>query len=139
MTALAPRNEAVGAYVLIVDLPRPLALDIPRFRGAILPAGRYAYCGSAYGSGGLAARIARHRRCDKPRRWHIDHLTAASRIGAVYEVPAGCECALMRQILTIPGAWVPLVGFGNSDCRTCPAHLAAVPANSAAARKAMRR
>lgn len=127
MTAGTPSAPTGGAYVLIVDLPRPLALDSPRFRGAVLPAGRYAYCGSAYGPGGLAARIARHRRPDKRQRWHIDRLTAAGRIVAVREVPGGAECALMAQVLRLPGARVPLAGFGSSDCRRCPAHLAALP------------
>lgn len=127
MTALPSGATGLGAYALTIDLPGPLALEIPRFRGACLPAGRYVYCGSAYGPGGLAARIARHRRPEKPRRWHIDHLTAAGRIGAVVSVPGGCECALVARLLALPGTTVPLTGFGNSDCRACPAHLAAVP------------
>jgi len=116
-----------GAYALIVDLPRPLVLAGSRFRGARLPAGRYAYCGSAYGPGGLAARLARHRRADNSRHWHVDFLTGGGRIVAVHTAPGGSECALMARILSMPGAHAPLAGFGSSDCRVCPAHLAAVP------------
>jgi len=130
-------GQSVGAYLLIVDLPRSLALDIPRFRGAVLAGGRYLYCGSAYGPGGLAARIAWHRRQDKPRRWHIDHLTGAGRIVDILEMPNNTECALMARLLAVPDTRVPLPGFGNSDCRTCPAHLVAVPLDGAALRLAV--
>jgi hypothetical protein len=33
----------------------------------------------------------------------------------------------MARVLRVPGAGVPLAGFGSSDCRRCPAHLAALP------------
>jgi len=32
------------------------------------------------------------------------------------------ECARNRRILSLPGAEVPVAGFGSSDCR-CAAHL----------------
>jgi Uri superfamily endonuclease len=91
-----------------------------------LPAGDYAYCGSAYGPGGIGARVARHLRTVKPVRWHIDRLTAASRIRAVGLLPGGGECDLVHQLLS-RGAEIPLPGFGSSDCRTCPAHLLQLP------------
>ncbi len=116
-----------GAYLLLVDLPAPLAVDLPGRPPARLAPGRYAYCGSAYGPGGLRARIARHLRPAKRAHWHIDRLTGAGRVVAVYGLPGGRECALFASLLATPGARVPLRGFGSSDCRTCPAHLAAVP------------
>jgi Uri superfamily endonuclease len=39
-----------------------------------LPAGRYLYCGSAKGRGGLKARLSRHMRRGKSVRWHVDQL-----------------------------------------------------------------
>jgi Uri superfamily endonuclease len=116
-----------GAYVLVIELTAPFALDhasLPRAR--LLP-GRYAYCGSAYGPGGLKARIARHLRRDKPIRWHVDHLTKAGRIVDVQAVPGGRECDLLRLLLAQHGTSVPVPGFGSSDCRRCPAHLVALP------------
>ena len=35
---------------------------------------------------------------------------------------------LVRDLLELPGASVPVPGFGSSDCRACPAHLVALPA-----------
>ena len=117
-----------GAYLLLIELAAPLTLDIPSLGPATLAPGRYAYGGSAYGPGGLKARIGRHLRRDKVLRWHIDRLTAAGRAIGVRAVPGGRECDLVRGLLDLPGTSVPLPGFGSSDCRSCPAHLVALPA-----------
>ncbi len=116
-----------GAYVLLIELGAPLALETASLARAVLPAGRYAYCGSAYGPGGLKARIGRHLRQDKAQRWHVDHLTRAGRIVDFRAVPGGRECDLLGRLLKAPGASVPVPGFGSSDCRRCPAHLVALP------------
>jgi len=117
---------AAGAYVLLIRLPVALTPEIPGRAGAVLAPGRYIYCGSAWGPGGLRARIARHLRAGKPVRWHVDRLTE---IGAVEEVAVrvgGQECDLVAAF-TAGGATVALPGFGSSDCRRCPAHLLAAP------------
>ncbi|MFQ5776179.1 MAG: DUF123 domain-containing protein [Kiloniellaceae bacterium] len=119
--------EGAGAYILLVALDGPLALDAATLAAAVLGPGRYAYCGSAYGPGGLAARLGRHLHRDKAVRWHIDRLTTAGRVVAVLALPGGRECDLFARVLACPGASVPVPGFGSSDCRRCPAHLAAVP------------
>ena len=116
-----------GAYLLVIDLDAPLLLDVPKGASAALPAGRYGYCGSAYGPGGIRARVARHRRQEKSIRWHIDRLTVVGRVIAVQAKPGGRECALMDNLRALPGASVPVPGFGSSDCRRCPSHLAALP------------
>ena len=108
-----------GAYVLALALTRPLAITIG---GAtrMLGAGRYLYCGSAYGPGGLRARIARHLRPVKPVRWHIDRLTACTRVRGAWAFPGGDECALARALAHLP---TPVEGFGSSDCPDCRSHL----------------
>ncbi len=124
-----PVPSETGAYVLLIELGAPLALEVAKLprAAAALPAGRYAYCGSAYGPGGLKARIGRHLRADKALRWHVDHLTAVGRIVDAQAVPGGRECDLLDRLLEAPGAAVPVPGFGSSDCRACPAHLVALP------------
>jgi putative endonuclease len=62
-----------GAYVLLLELAGDVAVHLPRQPVTLLPAGRYLYCGSAHGPGGIKARVARHMRRDKAVRWHIDH------------------------------------------------------------------
>lgn len=111
-----------GAYLLVVSLPASLDLTIPRYQGLALSPGRYLYCGSAYGPGGIAARVARHARREKARRWHIDHLTVAGEVVLALAFPLASECALVTRLCSA-GACFPLPGFGSSDCRRCPAHL----------------
>ena len=112
-----------GAYVLFVELGQMLALSETSLRSEGLVPGRYAYCGSAYGPGGLGGRLRRHLRPDKALRWHVDHLTTAGRIFALGLAPGGQECALVDGLGRRPGVTVPLAGFGSSDCARCPAHL----------------
>lgn len=119
--------DCAGAYVLAIALPATLRMTISRRadRGAaVLPAGRYLYCGSARGPGGLRARIARHLRRRKTLRWHVDRLTTRGRVIAVWAIPDGDECALVASLAGLP---VPLPGFGSSDCRGCASHLLAWP------------
>ena len=115
-----------GAYVLMIELKRPLKLETGRFAGRVLAPGCYAYCGSAKGPGGLQARVGRHLAPDKKVHWHVDPLTLAGEISQVGVEAGGSECDLVARVLATPGASVPIRGFGSSDCRDCEAHLVQV-------------
>lgn len=126
--AVDPENlpAAPGAYVLVLDLTRPLTLRIATLGQAELPRGRYCYAGSARGPGGLRARIRRHARRGGRTHWHVDHLARAATLTGFWAVPGVTECALAEIVREIPGARIPVLGFGSSDCRICPAHLIAL-------------
>ena len=112
-----------GAYVLVVDLARPLALSLAGKAPVTLGPGRYFYAGSAHGPGGIKARGSRHMRKRKAVRWHIDHFTEAGTVAGILALPQGRECAALAALRSQPGTHVPVKGFGSSDCRACPAHL----------------
>lgn len=112
-----------GAYVLVVDLARPLMLSLAGKAPVTLDPGRYFYAGSAHGPGGIKARGARHMRKAKTMRWHIDHLTVTGTVAGILALPQGNECAALAALKSQPGTRFPVKGFGSSDCRTCPAHL----------------
>ncbi len=124
---LAALPSAPGAYVLFIELRESLALRAASLGASELAPGRYAYCGSAHGPGGLRARLRRHLKRDKARHWHVDELThngsGAGRIFALGLAPGGRECALVEGLGRRPGVTTPLAGFGSSDCRRCAAHL----------------
>jgi len=92
----------------------------------LFPAGYYVYAGSALG--GLAARIARHRRDEKRLHWHVDYLRARAEVVAAYASPGRQrrECALAQALAALPGARLPAARFGASDCR-CLSHLVWLP------------
>lgn len=117
--ALLPRcPDGVGAYVVALSLATPI--EVRCGRDAVLPRGRYLYCGSAYGPGGLRARLARHFRADKTIRWHVDQLTTQGEVLGAWAVGGGDECELAARLGFLP---VPLDGFGATDCARCRSHL----------------
>ena len=112
-----------GAYLLIARLVEPTSISIARRPARNLAAGWYAYAGSAYGPGGIHARVSRHFRSDKATRWHIDQLTQiASELIAV-PAPGGNECALLQAMAAEPGVELSIPNFGSSDCKVCSTHL----------------
>ncbi len=111
-----------GAYILAIQLDQPQLLPLARLGEPELPAGLYVYAGSAYGPGGIKARVTRHLRKEKTVHWHIDHLTKkAAGIGAL-AFPGANECELVSR-LTANDFCAAVDGFGSSDCRTCSSHL----------------
>jgi Uri superfamily endonuclease len=126
-----PSAEALpdqpGAYILDLVLRRRAILAIAALGRPSLAPGRYFYAGSAWGPGGIRARVGRHLKRDKARRWHIDHLRARARVRAVVALPGARECDLVEILRALAELTVPVPGFGSSDCRRCPAHLLAAP------------
>ena len=122
MTAAEDLPAVPGAYALHYRLDAPLAISVPRLGSPVLVPGTYVYAGSAFGPGGIRARVLRHLRADKRPHWHVDHLSAAAACIGVEAVPGGSECAIVAELLS-DGAKIPVPGFGSSDCRTCRAHL----------------
>ncbi|RME30973.1 MAG: GIY-YIG nuclease family protein [Thermoflexia bacterium] len=113
-----------GTYVLFLTLGRGTEVPIGRLGTFFLPAGTLAYVGSARGSGGLQARLARHLRSPRPVVWHIDALQAmANPLGAWFaEGKDRRECLWATALSYLPGASCPVPGFGASDCH-CRTHL----------------
>lgn len=119
-----------GSYVLLIFLEEPLEVKV---RGAAheLEVGHYAYCGSAMGPGGLASRIARHRRSDKKVHWHVDQVTTRAPVLEACVTDLMNECDLAERLLGQPEVSVPLPGFGSSDCARCESHFLKLEDDSA--------
>jgi Uri superfamily endonuclease len=112
-----------GTYALVLACTRVGRVRVG-CRGFLdLRPGFYVYVGSAFGPGGLRARIAHHRRIAARPHWHIDYLRRRARLDSVWcRAGTRCEHAWAAQIQNMPGASVALPGFGSSDCR-CETHL----------------
>ena len=114
---------AAGTYILLLRCTATCAITVGRIGRPQLRPGYYLYVGSAFGPGGLRARIGHHlRRAVRPR-WHIDYLRRYTRLeGVWYCCGSRCEHEWAAAISAIPGVEVEMLGFGSSDCR-CRSHL----------------
>lgn len=128
MTQSANLPAEPGTYVLLMRLAEPCRLTVGRLGTFELAAGWYAYVGSAHGPGGLTARVGRHLRRDKKPHWHVDALTAAAPVQAVWLRASGerLECIWARRLAALQGVHTPVPGLGASDCR-CRTHLFRIP------------
>ena len=99
-------------------------LQIGRLGGVQLSKGWYIYFGSAFGPGGLAARVGRHLRRHKTRHWHIDHLIWATTLRKVWysQRQRNLEHCCVQAAVDQLAALNLLRGFGASNCQCLP-HL----------------
>ena len=107
-------------------------LQIGRLGGMQLSKGWYVYVGSAFGPGGVAARVSRHLQRHKTRHWHIDHLIWATTVREVWynQRQRDLEHCWAQAALDQPAARNLLRGFGASDCQ-CLSHLVRFPTREA--------
>lgn len=116
-------NEA-GTYALVMQLTRTATLSVGRLGPVTFNAGYYVYTGSAFGPGGLAARIGHHLRSSEKCHWHIDYLRRFAQVHEIWYTlhPEKVECRWADIFNHARGARIVVPGFGASDCR-CKAHL----------------
>jgi len=85
--------------------------------------GYYVYVGSAFGPGGIRARLGRHLSDNKTQRWHIDFLRAHTEpVKYVIAPEKRLEHVWANELAQRNAASMPVTGFGSSDCR-CTSHL----------------
>jgi Uri superfamily endonuclease len=111
-----------GTYILKMKMDKPFEITIGKLGRFTFPAGHYLYFGSAMN--GLNARISRHMRSKKQLHWHIDYFLQKATIVDIWYVESEerLECRLCIEATKLPGAHIPVKGFGSSDCR-CTSHL----------------
>jgi Uri superfamily endonuclease len=112
-----------GTYALILRSNSKATTQVGRWGQINLERGYYIYVGSAFGPGGVRARVSRHFREKKPDHWHIDYL------GRVLSpVDAWCSYDQERlehrwaQALSETTEVSSIPRFGCSDCHCC-SHL----------------
>lgn len=113
-----------GTYALILKLSQSTTIEVGQLGRFPFPPGWYVYVGSARGPGGLAARLARHRRSNKTFHWHVDYLRAHALPSKVWYTVGDQkrECAWAQALLEFPNGSIIAPRFGASDCN-CSAHL----------------
>jgi len=116
-----------GTYALFLRADAEQAAEVGALGVVTVEPGTYVYVGSAFGPGGLRARVARHVRGDGALHWHVDSLRAVTMPGAVWYTHDAerRECTWAAVLRSLPDADSPFDGFGASDC-SCPTHLVRV-------------
>jgi len=122
-TSRGDMQTSPGTYAILLLNTLPRNIQIGRWKQVSFDQGYYLYIGSAFGPGGLRARVGRHCRKHKTKRWHIDYLSDAMDVSRVWVDTGGRrlehEWAGALQACDIFRA---IDGFGCSDC-TCRSHL----------------
>ncbi len=136
------RNRTIpaipGTYFLVLRCRTARTIGIGCLGKLHLRPGWYVYIGSAFGPGGLRARIAHHRRLATRPHWHIDYLRRFARLEAVWYCPeVRCEHEWAAAIGAMPGAAAVGPRFGSSDCG-CETHLWRLPESDSPGRRTSR-
>jgi Uri superfamily endonuclease len=111
-----------GTYLLIFRLKESVSIQTKGGKSFNLPKGVYIYVGSAFGRGGIKARVERHLRRNKKLHWHLDYLTTFKGFEPLGVIPfygKRWECKLARLLSKF---LKPIEGFGSTDC-SCVGHL----------------
>lgn len=112
-----------GTYLLLLECNNKVELSIGKLGKIVTEPGYYLYVGSAFGPGGVQARVRHHQQIASRPHWHIDYLHTAAGL-----VDTWCVYGLRREhewahgLMQSETATVPLKGFGSSDCK-CATHL----------------
>lgn len=113
-----------GTYLLVLHAAREASIMVGRLGQVRLARGYYFYVGSAFGPGGVRARVRHHHGISTRPHWHLDYLRPALHLQEIwYSIDsvrwehswASCLYYTMQM-------HVPLAGLGASDCR-CQSHF----------------
>ena len=125
MTAIDLPDEK-GTYVLIASVSQMKRIEIGRLGAFDLVPGFYAYVGSAFGAGGLRARVSHHLESTAAPHWHIDYLLQVAQPAEVWYTTAERKLEHHWADLLEKASHfrMPIPRFGSSDYhRSRSSHL----------------
>ena len=110
--------EDKGTYLLIASVSQMRRLQVGMLGRFDIITGFYAYVGSAFGAGGLRARIAHHLVSAAEPHWHIDYLLQVASPVEVWFATAGhkLEHHWAEFLEAAPRFRAAIPRFGASDC-----------------------
>ena len=118
--------EDKGTYILILRVPQMKRLEIGRLGAFDIVPGYYAYLGSAFGPGGIRARVGHHLEPVDQPHWHIDWLLSVALPLEVWYAASDrkLEHDWAELLRDAPQFRTPIPRFGSSDYRrSTPSHL----------------
>ena len=117
-------DSSKGTYALILKANKKFQCQVGRLGLLQGKAGHYVYVGSAFGSGGIAARVKHHVAIAGKPHWHLDYVRPYLLPIEVWTSDSlqRLEHQWAEQFWKLDDAIIPLKGFGASDCK-CLSHL----------------
>lgn len=127
---VAEWRASTGTYALLLRCRRDQRVRVASLGLVDLPRGWLLYIGSAFGPGGLAARLRHHASLDHVRHWHLDYVRSHTSLVAAWvcSSPERLEHRWARSVAALPDVSIPADRLGSSDC-CCRSHLFALPAD----------
>jgi len=117
-------RDKSGTYLLAMQCNNESVVEVGAEGRVALQTGMYLYAGSAFGPGGVGARVRRHARTDHAQHWHIDYIRPHCMLQGAWVSYANTklECPWARALLDADSTSVPKKGLGSSDCG-CRTHF----------------
>ncbi|MHC1766628.1 MAG: DUF123 domain-containing protein [Verrucomicrobiia bacterium] len=118
--------EDRGTYVLVAAVAQMKRLEIGSLGMQVLQPGFYLYVGSAFGAGGLRARVGHHLKGAADPHWHIDYLLTVAEPVEVWFTTADTklEHHWAEMLENASQFRTPIARFGSSDYhRSRASHL----------------
>lgn len=113
-----------GTYLLFLYCENAVEIQVGKLGLFEFQPGYYHYIGSAFGSGGLKARIGHHNRISQSPHWHLDYIRPNLVLTDIWysldnirHEHAWAECLYYTL-----GLQIPVAGLGSSDCQ-CRSHF----------------
>lgn len=110
-----------GTYLLLFAAAEPQICQVGRLGELAIQRGYYCYVGSAFGSGGIQARVNHHSKISMRPHWHLDYVRPAFRLEEIWIVYEEHVEHLWAEQLAANMS-IPMAGFGSSDC-SCRSHF----------------
>jgi Uri superfamily endonuclease len=106
-----------GTYALLFEATGAVRERVGRLGEVVLAPGCYVYVGSAFGPGGVRARVRHHAAVGHRPRWHMDYLRPHLTLDAVWYThdPRRREDLWARVWHGFAGFRRAVPGFGASD------------------------
>ncbi|WP_069365418.1 GIY-YIG nuclease family protein [Salisediminibacterium beveridgei] len=114
-------TETYTIYLILFYTNQSTGVKVGALGNVYLSAGYYVYVGSARRA--IGARLKRHRRIVKTKRWHLDYVRPALKWrGSIKCVTHDGECALADQVRHQLNGVTVKKRLGSSDCK-CETHF----------------
>ncbi len=125
---MRPFYDNGGVYQLVFELREFTSIEVGKLGSVEFTPGWYTYFGSAWGTGGLRKRIARHYKTfadGKKAHWHVDYFREKANLVEAFFAHESREFehTWATAWAELPTSTVPVRRMGASDCMGCPAHF----------------